>query len=194
MTNYWVAGAGKCAMSALVDQIARSTGYQVRGHSENFYYTHEPCRVVHTNSLTVPEELPTELYDCILVIRRDVIIQAMERWVEAGWQSLDFNQASGKLGSLLKNTRQRIQALDARQWRSRRVIHTEDFLNHPQHELGKLGLTQVADLAPNRTPARPWNYLDNYKAMRQHLQDMHLESFETISQELVNFLNNANTD
>lgn len=168
--------------------MARSTNYRVYGHSPQYPYSHEPNTVVHTNQTVVPCDLPTEVYNCVLVIRRDIIIQVMERWVDREWTRVDFDTASYHLSGLIKNTVNRINGLAERQWLSRHVIHTEDFLNHPQHELSKLGLTQTCDLAPNRTKHRPWLYLENYRDLRQHLQLIHAHDFVHINKLLTKFL------
>jgi len=187
MTNYWIAGAGKCAMSALVDQIATSTCSTVYGNSKQYPYTHLPNTVVHANDIPVPH-IPTEQYTCVLVIRRDCVIQIMERWVEKGWSYLPLKEAADKLQSLITNTQQRIQELDRYTWRKRYVIHTEDFLNRPQHELARLGLEQHKDLAPSHSGVRPWQYISNYKELRQHLALVHHDNFKQINYLLQQFI------
>jgi hypothetical protein len=186
-SNYWISGSGKTAQSALVDQVARACDYRVYGHSENCYYEHELNTVVHTNVL-VPPELPTRRYECVLTIRRDVIVQVMEAWVDRNYKHVELDWANKRLAGLLDNIEQRVADLDSHTWHSRRVVHTEDFLRNPEGVLSSMGLEQCAPMAPNRTKQRPWLYLENYKELRQYLQDNNYNRFKQISDRLKQFL------
>lgn len=187
--NYWVSGVGKCAQSALVDQISRATGHSVWGHSPQRPYSHQPNTVVHTNLVELPQ-LPYNQYHHVLVVRRDVIHQVMENWCDRQLFTIDVCTARLEFKLHLKRILDQIHRAHNPQWHSRTVIHTEDFLtNHTGVLQQQLNLHSAHSLAPNLQQLKPWQILDNYTQLRSELSWDFEQQFEQINSALKVYLN-----
>ena len=187
--NYWVTGAGKCAQSALVHQISRATGYAVWGHSKRFPYSHQPNHVVHTNQVPVPQ-LPYEQYTCVLVVRRNVLLQIMESWVDEKRVNITLQQAAPAFSDYLNQLHTRIQLATSPQWHTRSVVHTEDLLADPVGIMrSTFDLNSSVPLQPNLNQLKPQVQLTHYTQLREELPRLFQKEFEQINSALKVYLN-----
>lgn len=186
--NYWVAGAGKCAQSALVDQIQQATGYDVWGHDHEFMpYTHQPHTIVHTNQTPIPP-LPYGDYTCTMILRRDLIQQAMESWIQTDRTHINVVESMRAFTNYLMHIKLRIIRASDQPWAERCVVYAEDLLEDTAQVMHNTYLLSSTALQPNLNQTIPHVQLTYYREIRQHLTYRFAQDFDEVDYLLKQFL------
>ena len=186
--NYWIGGAGKCAQSALVDQLQQATGYSVHGHDSKYNpWQHQPHTVVHSNQTPIPL-LPYGDYTCTMILRRDLIQQAMESWAGTERFHIDPQESLGAFTNYLKHIKLRIIHASDQPWALRRVVYAEDILSNPTQVMRQTYDLPSVKLQADLNKHSPHTQLTYYKQVRQCLTYRFAQDFEEVDYLLKQFL------
>ena len=186
--NYWIAGAGKCAQSALVDQIQQATGYDVWGHDHEFMpYTHQPHTIVHTNQTPIPP-LPYGDYTCTMILRRDLIQQAMESWIQTDRTHINVVESMRAFTNYLMHIKLRIIRASDQPWAERCVVYAEDILANPEKVMQHTYDLPSVKLLPDLNKHSPHTQLTYYREVRQFLTYRFAQDFDEVDYLLKQFL------
>lgn len=185
--NYWVGGAGKCALGVTIHQIREATGYSVYGHDSKYNpWQHQSHTIVHSNQTPIPL-LPYSDYTCTMVLRRDLIQQAMESWVGNKRFYIDPRESLGAFTNYVKHIKLRIIRASDQPWAVRRVVYAEDILANPEKVMRQTYDLPSVELLPDLNHHRPHAELAYYREVRQFLTYRFAQDFEEVNYLLEQF-------